>query len=122
MGRKTYSRSAGRSTATPSSSPAGGISALPARMLPSVPMPGLGRKLAAEHGVDEVMIIAGDVFSAAMRDMERIYLTLVHGSPAGDVLFALPDPQEWREISREPMPQTAQDQFPADFIVLDRKH
>ena len=83
----------------------------------------LGRKLAAERGVDEVMIIGGaDIFSAAMRDMQRIYLTLVHGSPAGDILFALPDPRDWREISREPMPQTAQDQFSADFIVLDRKH
>ena len=83
----------------------------------------LGRKLAADRGAAEVMIIGGaDIFSAAMPDTERIYLTLVHGSPAGDILFALPDPQHWREICREPMPQVAQDQFPADFIVLDRKH
>jgi len=82
----------------------------------------LGRKLAADRVADEVMIIGGaDIFRAAMADTDRIYLTLVHGDPAGDIRIALPDPQEWREISREPMPQTAQDQFPADFIVLDRK-
>jgi hypothetical protein len=33
----------------------------------------------------------------------------------------LPDPQTWQETAREPMPQTGQDQYPADFIVLDRK-
>ncbi len=83
----------------------------------------LGRKLAAERGVEEVAIIGGaDIFRAAMPDTARIYLTLVHGDPDGDLRMALPDPQQWREIAREPMPQTPGDQFPADFIVLDRKH
>jgi hypothetical protein len=31
------------------------------------------------------------------------------------------DPAVWREASREPMQQTAGDQFSADFIVLDRQ-
>ena len=67
-------------------------------------------------------IIGGaDIFRAAMPDADRIYLTLVHGDPAGDVRMALPDPQQWQETAREPMPQTPGDQFPADFLVLDRK-
>jgi dihydrofolate reductase len=83
---------------------------------------GLGRRLAAERGVDEVMIIGGaEIFRACLPDADRIYLTLVHGSPAGDIHMDLPDPQRWRETSREPMPRTPQDQFPADFIVLERK-
>jgi dihydrofolate reductase len=82
----------------------------------------LGRRLAAQRGVDEVMVIGGaDIFHAAAEQADRIYLTLVHGAVAGDVRMAIPEPKDWREVSRQPMPQTPQDQFPADFIVLDRK-
>jgi dihydrofolate reductase len=83
----------------------------------------LGQKLATGRGAEEVMIIGGaDIFAATMPDTERIYLTLVHGAPAGDIRIALPDPRDWQETAREAMPRTPQDQFPADFIVLDRKH
>jgi dihydrofolate reductase len=83
----------------------------------------LGRKLALQRGVDEVMVIGGaDIFRAALVETDRIYLTLVHGAVDGDVRMALPESKDWREVSREPMSQTAQDQFSADFIVLDRKH
>jgi dihydrofolate reductase len=69
------------------------------------------------------MVIGGaDVFHAAMAEADRFYLTLVHGAVTGDVRMALPEPEDWREVSKEPMPQSPQDQFPADFIVLDRKH
>jgi dihydrofolate reductase len=82
----------------------------------------LGRRLAAERGADEIVLIGGaDIFSAATAQADRIYLTRVHAAVAGDVRLPLPDPKEWREVSREPMPRTAQDEFPADFIVLDRK-
>jgi dihydrofolate reductase len=68
------------------------------------------------------MIIGGaEVFRAALPSTERIYLTRVHGNPAGDVLLDAFDPQIWRETAREPMLQTATDQFPADFVVLDRQ-
>jgi dihydrofolate reductase len=83
----------------------------------------LGRRLAADRGAEEVAIIGGaDIFAAALAEADRIYLTLVHGAPEGDVHMALPEPERWLEVSREPMPRTPQDQFAADFIVLDRKH
>ena len=57
-------------------------------------------------GVDEVMIIGGeDIFRAALAHADRIYLTLVHGTPAGDTRFDIPDARIWRETAREPMPQ-----------------
>ena len=81
----------------------------------------LGRLLAGKRGVDDVMVIGGaEVFGASLPLTERIYLTLVHGSPLGDVLLEPFDPQAWRETAREPMQRAAGDQFPADFIVLDR--
>lgn len=82
----------------------------------------LGRALAAKRGVDEVAVIGGEeVFRLALPQASRIYLTLVHGSPQGDTRFDLPDAKTWRETAREPMPQGAGDQFPADFVVLERQ-
>jgi dihydrofolate reductase len=82
----------------------------------------LGRELADRRGVDEVMVIGGEeIFRTALTRADRIYLTLVHATPPGDVRFATPDPQTWRETAREPMPQAAVDQFPAEFMVLDRQ-
>jgi dihydrofolate reductase len=82
----------------------------------------IGEALAAKRGVDEIAVIGGaDIFRAALARADRIYLTLVHAAPTGDVRFATPDPRVWRETAREAMPQTAGDQFPAEFIVLDRQ-
>ena len=81
----------------------------------------LGRELAAERGVDEVAIIGGaEIFRAALPLVERVYLTVVHASPAGDVVLDPFDPSVWRETSREPMQQGPGDQFAADFLVLER--
>jgi dihydrofolate reductase len=82
----------------------------------------LGRDLAARRGVGEVAVIGGaEVFRAALPLAQRVYLTLVHGRPEGDIVLGAFAPEVWREVSREPMQQTAGDQFAADFIVLDRQ-
>jgi dihydrofolate reductase len=82
----------------------------------------LGRELAEKRGVDEVMIIGGEaIFRTALAYADRIYLTLVHGTPTGDTRFDVPDARTWRETAREPMPQGSGDQYPADFIVLERQ-
>jgi dihydrofolate reductase len=81
----------------------------------------LGRKLAIGRGVGEVAVVGGEeIFKVALPSADRIYLTLVHAAPAGDIRFEIPDPQTWHETAREPMPQGPRDEFPADFIVLDR--
>jgi dihydrofolate reductase len=82
----------------------------------------LAGELAAARGADEIAIIGGsEVFRAALSSAQRVYLTLVHGSPAGDVVLDTFDPAVWRETSREPMQQGAQDEFAAEFIVLNRR-
>ena len=82
----------------------------------------LGRRLAAARGVHEVAIIGGaEVFRAALAEADRIYLTCVHGAPEGETRLPALDPEAWQETAREPMPKGANDQYPADFIVLDRK-
>ena len=82
----------------------------------------LGRELADQRGVGEVMVIGGEgIFRAALADADRIYLTLVHGTPAGDTRFDIPDARAWHETAREPMPQGSGDEYPADFTVLERQ-
>ena len=82
----------------------------------------LGRKLAVQRGADEVVVIGGaEIFRATLAEADRVYLTLVRGSPPGDTYLATFDPAVWAETARERMPQGADDQYPADFIVLDRK-
>ncbi|MET0192698.1 MAG: dihydrofolate reductase [Hyphomicrobiaceae bacterium] len=82
----------------------------------------LGRRLAVQRGVDEVVVIGGaEIFRATLASADRIYLTLVCGLPAGDTRLDAFDPAVWTETAREPMPQGPGDQYPADFILLDRQ-
>lgn len=82
----------------------------------------LARRLAAGRGVEEIAVIGGaDIFRAMLSMADRIYLTRVHGAPAGDVALEPFDATEWKEVAREPMAKTSGDQFTADFIVLDRQ-
>ena len=82
----------------------------------------LGQELAARRGADEVTVVGGEeIFRLVLTRADRIYLTKVHAAPAGDTRFDSPDPRIWRETAREPMPQGPNDQYPADFIVLERQ-
>jgi dihydrofolate reductase len=82
----------------------------------------LARSLAIGRGADEIAVIGGEeVFRAVLASADRIYLTLVHAAPPGDTHFDTPDPSLWSETARELMPRGPQDEFSADFIVLDRQ-
>lgn len=82
----------------------------------------LGRTLALKRGAEEIAVIGGaEVFQAALPFAERVYLTLVHAAPAGDVTLPPFDPTQWRETAREPLQQAAGDQYAADFVVLNRQ-
>src|SRR4029453_17637548 len=54
----------------------------------------LSKELAAERGTDEIAVIGGaEVFRAALPFTDRVYLTLVHGNPPGDVILSPFDPK-----------------------------
>lgn len=58
------------------------------------------RQDAERRGTDEIMVIGGsDIFSAALPLADRLEITRVHASPAGDVFFPPIDPAAWRETS-----------------------
>lgn len=81
----------------------------------------LARVLAKTGGADEIMVIGGaDIFAGTMPIAERIYFTRVHASPEGDRHFPTPDKNEWREVSREPLPEGPRDEFASTLIVYER--
>jgi dihydrofolate reductase len=79
-----------------------------------------GRRAAGDTGVGEVMVIGGaEIYLQSLPIASRIYLTLVHASPDGDTHFP-PLDGSWREVAREPLLQTARDQYAATLTVLER--
>jgi dihydrofolate reductase len=82
----------------------------------------VGRVLARTSGADEVMIIGGaEIYGLALPLVDRIYLTRVHASPSGDVLFPALEPAEWEQVSREPLIRGERDQFATTLEVLERR-
>ncbi len=78
---------------------------------------------AARRKADEIAVIGGaEVFRAFFPLADRIYLTEVHGRPAGDVFLPAFDKADWVEVARAPMPRTERDEFAATLITLDRVH
>lgn len=83
----------------------------------------LARVLAKTRGAEEIMVIGGvDVFDAVLPVADRIYLTRVHAEVEGDRLFLPLDAGEWREASREALPQGPRDDHASTLFVYDRQN
>jgi dihydrofolate reductase len=81
----------------------------------------IARHKAAERGVDEIMVIGGaEIFALTLSIADRIYLTRIHAHPHGDVTFAEPDPNIWREVSRSPLQPDPRDEAAATLLILER--
>jgi len=77
--------------------------------------------LAAASGAQELMVIGGaQVYAAALALANRLYVTEVHSVVAGDTWFPPMNPLEWREITRQEHPSTADNPYPYAFVVYDR--
>jgi dihydrofolate reductase len=75
------------------------------------------RQDAARRGVAEIMIIGGsDVFAAMMPKADRLEITHVHASPAGDALFPSIDPAVWQRVAYAAHSAGPNDD--ADFTVV----
>ncbi|WP_421722879.1 dihydrofolate reductase [Bauldia sp.] len=71
--------------------------------------------------VTEVMIIGGAaVYAEAMKAADRLYITHVKASPAGDVVFPAIDPTDWQETTSEDVPAGERDTAATRFVVYDR--
>ncbi|MGV6472856.1 dihydrofolate reductase [Azotobacter vinelandii] len=64
---------------------------------------------AREQGAGELMLIGGaQLYVESLPQAERLYLTRVDLAPQGDAFFPAWNPADWRLVSREEHPATAQ--------------
>lgn len=77
--------------------------------------------LAEQTGAEETFIIGGgQIYSKSMEYWDKIYLTEVEMTVDGDTFFPEINPEEWREISREPHTPDEKNEHPYAFVVLER--
>ena len=72
---------------------------------------------ALRRGADAIMIIGGaDIYAQAMPSAERLEITQVHMTPAGDSFFPAIDPAIWREAARRTHPAGPEEDAAYDFV------
>jgi dihydrofolate reductase len=85
---------------------------------------GLARRLLEREGGDEIMIIGGGVvFAQTLPLWDRLLLTVVEGTFAGDAYLPLADVEKarWCLVEREFFGADARDTHPHWFLALDRR-
>ncbi len=81
-------------------------------------------KLARESGAEEAFIIGGgEIYRDVLKTdlAERIYLTEVHASPAGDTFFSISDPADWQTVAEAAHPADNRHEYSFQFVDLVRK-
>ena len=80
----------------------------------------LGKAIASEDNVDEIMVIGGgEIYALAMPYARRIYLTEVQADIDGDTMFPELDLTIWHERDRKSH-RPDQDKPGYDFVLLER--
>ena len=79
--------------------------------------------VAARDMVSDEVIVAGggEIYRLAMPVVDRLRLTQVHASPAGDILFPSYDERDFVETFREDHPAGPADEHPFTFVDLERR-
>jgi dihydrofolate reductase len=82
----------------------------------------LDEALRLASGDPEPFVIGGaEIFREAFSRADRIYQTIVHARPEGDVFFPPWDESQWRIISEESRAADDKNQFYCTFRVLERR-
>lgn len=82
-----------------------------------------GKDAAHGMGAQEAMIVGGaDIYFQSLPRVERMYLTLVHGTFAGDAYFPAYDRRDWGVIHEEHHPADEANSAAYSFITLERRH
>ena len=80
-----------------------------------------GEAQALVDGSEEVIIMGGaQIYAQMLPNVQRLYLTQVHGEMDGDAFFPELDMSQWQEIGRQDMPAIEPNPYPYSFIVLER--
>jgi dihydrofolate reductase len=81
----------------------------------------LAREDAKKRGAESIAIIGGSgVFADGLVFADRLEITLVHASPAGDTYFPPIDPEIWEETARLRQEAAPGDDADISFITYER--
>ena len=73
------------------------------------------------EGGDEVMVIGGgEIYAAALPDIDRMYVTRVHAEIEGDAFFPEVNWEQWEEIGREDFSASDNNPYDYSFVVYQR--
>ena len=84
------------------------------------------------HSVDEALKLAAlapelcvvggaEIYKLTLPATDRIYLTRIHASIAGDTVFPALDTSQWRETERVEHPADDRHAYPMTFSTLERR-
>lgn len=82
----------------------------------------LADELASDMGAEQLMVVGGaELYEATLPRAERLYLTLVHAEPEGDVGFPIFDRSAFRETFRENHTAGGDDEHAFTFVDYERR-
>ena len=82
----------------------------------------LAEACAAARAAQEICVIGGgEVYAQTLDKADRIYLTRVAASPAGDAYFPAIDSGEWGETAVGSAEKSAKNEHACEFFILERK-
>ena len=71
-------------------------------------------------GGDEALVIGGaEIYALTLPDIDRMYMTEVHGEVDGDAFFPSYDKQAWKEVLREDFSAEKPDSYAYSFVVYE---
>ncbi len=77
---------------------------------------------AREHNQQEVFVIGGgQIYTQALPLADKLYITEVKHSFAGDAFFPEFARAEWQETSRVPHPKDERHAYAFDYVIYERK-
>ncbi|WLT09813.1 dihydrofolate reductase [Bartonella apihabitans] len=84
------------------------------------------RQIAEEEAIkaktDEIFVIGGGaIFKEALPFADLMYVTEILSPVEGDTFFPSFDPENWRALSTEMVPERPKDTFPTRFVVYKRQ-
>jgi dihydrofolate reductase len=81
----------------------------------------IARADALRRSVAEIAVIGGaEIYAQWMDRADRLEITEVHASPAGDTHFAAVDKTQWEEVARERHPAGPDDSVPFSYVTYRR--
>lgn len=83
----------------------------------------VARDMAEKAGIDEIMVIGGgDIYSQAIRDADRLYISHVDLEPDGEVHFPAIDPAIWEIVAEPDLPRSERDSATYTPRIYERVH